>query len=177
MSGLAQLTIEGAEVPHHEVVKGPSDSRVLRRPRNDDPALPFVDALNRALDRAQIAPGDAFYVSRLPKLPPASPGQEPKPSKCPQSLPRWDSQRGRVLRHLVARHPAGVLRADVLEWAVVEGLPLASVNRRLQELREAGLVRIGTSSGKVYLTNRCVDLVREAGGAARRPRAHESDPA
>jgi hypothetical protein len=166
-----QLTLDGDEVPHVDVVKGPSDSRVIRRPllglfgnsqtpdvtSSDD----FLRKLIEVLDRAQIAPGDAFYVSRLPKLPPAPPAPEPKPSKCPQGLPRSTSQRGRVLGRIIACHPRGVSRADLVEWALVEGLPLASANRRLQELTEAGLVAVTLPYGLVTLTQRAIDLIDE----------------
>jgi DNA-binding transcriptional ArsR family regulator len=164
------LTLDGAEVPHLDVVKGSSDSRVLRRPVefetaefmaghiSDEDASEFVERLIEVWDRAQIAPGDAFYVSRLPKPdPPAAPAR--KPSKCPQGLPRSTSQRGRVLGRIL-RAPLGVTRDIVVEWALVEGVPLTSANRRLQELTEAGLVR-ETDEGRLVLTKRCTDLLDE----------------
>jgi hypothetical protein len=167
VSAAVQLTLDGAEVPHLDVVKGPSDSRVLRRPRaglfgagGADVAATdeFLTALVDVLDRAQIAPGDAFYVSRLPKPdPPAALAR--KPSKCPQGLPRSTSQRGRVLGR-IRRAPMGVTRDIVVEWALVEGIPLTSANRRLQELTEAGLVR-ETDEGRLVLTKRCTDLLDE----------------
>jgi hypothetical protein len=160
MRNAAQLTIDGGEVPHEHVVRGPSDSRVLRRPAaHVGPHDGFLSALFEVLDRAKVAPGDAFYVSRLPKPLPVEPAPG-KPSKCPQGLPKPGSTRGTVLGVVLAA--GGGLRAVVLQRSIDLGLNVASANRRLQELREANLVT-ESATGHLLPTDRCLALLREAG--------------
>jgi hypothetical protein len=75
MTRPAQLKIDGTEVPHDEVVGEDSKSRMVRRPegmiagQHHVPRPYFAEALMKALDTAGVAPGDAFYVSRVPPRP------------------------------------------------------------------------------------------------------------
>lgn len=150
---MKQLTIDGTEVPHERVVKGPSDSRVLRRPVDfetnefmaghvsDEDSAEFVGRLIEVFDRARIGPGDAFYLSRLPKpLPPA-----PRKSRgAPKGFPRRGMRR-RVLDAVLRAGDQGAER-DALVYSlrtldrVVLPLLVADADRRVRELLEAGFV-------------------------------------
>jgi hypothetical protein len=161
VSAAEQLTLDGRAVPHDVVVRGPSTSRMVRRallPKSDGigyvlpPELAeYVAKIEAALDRADVRPGEAFYVSRVPP-PPRSLGNDARGGvhRGDPATSHAAAERNRVVRGGQAR---AVLRAvldagerglNADEAARVTGLPSTpsgnSAAKRLSELKRDGLV-------------------------------------
>lgn len=165
-----QLTLDGDAVPHADVVRGPSDSRMLRRPHAFEFATEsFIARLMRALDRAGVKTGDAFYVTRVPpirhdenRVGPSVPGSRTSRDAALQNAPRSGTQRAEILRHVVDHTSrTGAFSIGVTRDALVEltGFRYSSVGPRVLELIRGGFIEETDRTRKTVSGNDAVVLV------------------
>lgn len=176
MSPAEQLTLDGGVVPHDEVVRGPSSSRMVRRPaasgnpagaRFDDHE--WLSKLVNALDNAGVRPGEAFYVSRVPPVDRRHDGgartSDPSTSKRAAKLvaPRTGTQRWSLLSEFSRVFHNDVERDGWTAEEASEAIGVPGAWRRVSELLQGGYIeptgaerktRSGTDAGVYRITDK-----------------------
>lgn len=170
MIGPEQLTLDGNAVPHEQVVRGPSHSRMLRRQPREMVVPVDYRALVRALDGAGIEPGDAFYVSRVPPIRhdenragPHVKGSRTSRDAALANAPRSGTQRATILSYVCGTSDRGVTRDELV---ALTGFRYSSVGPRVLELIRGGFIVETDRVRKTVSGNDAVVLVATEKGRA-----------